>query len=51
MRIGNGAHGQIQIDVYGEVMDALYQAQRGGLKSSDDAWALQQALLAHLAKI
>ena len=29
VRIGNGAHGQIQIDVYGEVMDALYQAQRG----------------------
>ena len=51
VRIGNGAHGQIQIDVYGEVMDALYQAQRGGLASSDDAWALQQAFLAHLAEI
>jgi GH15 family glucan-1,4-alpha-glucosidase len=51
VRIGNGAHGQIQIDVYGEVMDALYQAQRGGLKSSDDAWSLQKALLAHLEKI
>jgi GH15 family glucan-1,4-alpha-glucosidase len=51
VRIGNGAHGQIQIDVYGEVMDALYQAQRGGLASSADAWALQQAFLAHLAEI
>jgi GH15 family glucan-1,4-alpha-glucosidase len=51
VRIGNGAHGQIQIDVYGEVMDALYQAQRGGLASSADAWALQQALLNHLAEI
>ena len=30
-------------------MDALYQAQRGGLASSADAWALQQALLSHLA--
>jgi GH15 family glucan-1,4-alpha-glucosidase len=49
VRIGNGAHGQIQIDVYGEVMDALYQAQRGGLASSVDAWGLQQALLSHLA--
>jgi GH15 family glucan-1,4-alpha-glucosidase len=49
VRIGNGAHGQIQIDVYGEVMDALYQAQRGGLASNVDAWALQQALLSHLA--
>jgi GH15 family glucan-1,4-alpha-glucosidase len=51
VRIGNGAHGQIQIDVYGEVMDALYQAQRGGLASSADAWALQQALLGHLAEV
>jgi GH15 family glucan-1,4-alpha-glucosidase len=51
VRIGNGAHGQIQIDVYGEVMDALYQAQRGGLASSADAWSLQQAFLAHLAEI
>jgi len=51
VRIGNGAHGQIQIDVYGEVMDALYQAQRGGLASSADAWAVQKALLAHLADV
>ena len=51
VRIGNGAHGQIQIDVYGEVMDALYQAQRGGLASSNDAWALQRAFLAHLGEI
>lgn len=51
VRIGNGAHGQIQIDVYGEVMDALYQAQLGGLASSADAWGLQQAFLAHLAEI
>jgi len=51
VRVGNGAHGQIQIDVYGEVMDALYQAQRGGLKSNQDSWALQRAFLEHLAKI
>ena len=51
VRIGNGAHDQLQIDVYGEVMDALYQAHRGGLASSEDGWALQKALLAHLAEI
>jgi GH15 family glucan-1,4-alpha-glucosidase len=51
VRIGNGAHGQIQIDVYGEVMDTLYQAQRGGLASSADAWNIQQAFLAHLSDI
>ena len=43
MRIGNGAHGQIEIDVYRKVMDTLYQAQRGGLANSKDAWTLQQA--------
>ncbi len=51
VRVGNGAHGQIQMDVFGEVMDALYQAHRGGLANSADAWALQQALLEHLAQI
>ena len=48
VRIGNGAHGQLQLDVYGEVMDALYQAQRGGVATNPDAWALQQKLLDHL---
>ncbi|MBV9251081.1 MAG: glycoside hydrolase family 15 protein [Alphaproteobacteria bacterium] len=51
VRIGNGAHGQIQVDVYGEVMDALYQAYRGGLASSEDGWSVQRAFLAHLAEI
>ena len=32
-------------------MDALYQAQRGGLASSDDAWSLQQSLLSHLEQV
>ncbi|MPY73300.1 MAG: glycoside hydrolase family 15 protein [Alphaproteobacteria bacterium] len=48
VRIGNAAHGQLQIDVYGEVMDALHHGRRGGLAPSDSAWALQRALLDHL---
>jgi GH15 family glucan-1,4-alpha-glucosidase len=51
VRIGNGAHGQLQLDVYGEVMDALYQAYRGGVTQDGDGWAVQRALLNHLAKI
>jgi GH15 family glucan-1,4-alpha-glucosidase len=51
VRIGNAAHGQLQLDVYGEVMDALYQAHRGGVPGSHEAWSLQIHLLAHLEKI
>jgi GH15 family glucan-1,4-alpha-glucosidase len=51
VRIGNAAHNQLQLDVYGEVMDALYQARRGGLPGSEYGWDLQRALLAHLEKI
>jgi GH15 family glucan-1,4-alpha-glucosidase len=51
IRIGNGAHGQLQLDVYGEVMDALYQAFKGGVTQDGDGWAVQRALLSHLAKI
>ena len=48
VRIGNGAHSQLQLDVYGEVMDALYQARRGGIDTGDGAWAVQIAFLKHL---
>jgi GH15 family glucan-1,4-alpha-glucosidase len=51
VRIGNAASGQLQLDVYGEVMDALYQARRAGLPARDDDTALQRALLDHLARI
>jgi GH15 family glucan-1,4-alpha-glucosidase len=51
VRIGNGAHGQLQIDVYGEVCDALYQALKGGLPENRNSWAVQGKLLDHLAAI
>ena len=50
VRCGNAAAEQLQPDVYGEVMDALYQACKGSLAKHDQAWALQRALLEHLEK-
>jgi GH15 family glucan-1,4-alpha-glucosidase len=48
VRIGNAAHQQHQLDVYGEVMDALTLARRSGLPASDHVWRLQRGLLTFL---
>jgi GH15 family glucan-1,4-alpha-glucosidase len=45
VRIGNAAHEQFQLDVYGEVMDALHQARSHGLDPDDHAWSLQRTLM------
>jgi GH15 family glucan-1,4-alpha-glucosidase len=51
VRIGNAAHNQLQLDIFGEVMDALHQARRGGLGHQAAGWDLERALLEHLEKI
>jgi GH15 family glucan-1,4-alpha-glucosidase len=45
VRIGNAAAAQFQLDVYGEVIDALHLARTAGLDPDDDAWDFQRALL------
>jgi GH15 family glucan-1,4-alpha-glucosidase len=49
VRIGNAASKQLQLDVYGEMMDVLDVARRAGLPPDPDAWSLQKTLLRHLA--
>jgi GH15 family glucan-1,4-alpha-glucosidase len=50
VRIGNGAASQLQIDVWGETLDALHLAREAGLENDHEAWQLQKSLLEHLAQ-
>jgi GH15 family glucan-1,4-alpha-glucosidase len=45
VRIGNAAHTQLQIDVYGELMDTLYTARKMGMDHRDTIWDLQKLIL------
>ncbi len=51
VRIGNAAHTQLQLDVFGELMDVHHQARRSGLTGNETAWAMQLEFLKHLSKV
>ncbi len=51
VRIGNAAHTQLQLDMFGEIMDVHHQARRGGLTTNDSGWDAQIKFLEYLARI
>jgi GH15 family glucan-1,4-alpha-glucosidase len=51
VRIGNAAASQLQLDIYGELMDAEHQARSASMPATEAGWALQSALIKHLETI
>ena len=51
VRVGNAAHAQLQLDVYGELIDAFHQSRMTELKLDDGTWDLECTVLEHLAEV
>jgi GH15 family glucan-1,4-alpha-glucosidase len=51
VRIGNAAARQLQLDVFGELIDSFYQARRAGIDAGHSIWSLELAVIGHLESI
>lgn len=51
VRVGNAAHAQFQLDVFGEVLDALHQGRLGGIPEAEEAWNVQRQLAVQVERV
>ncbi len=51
VRVGNAAHAQLQLDVYGELIDAFHQWRMAKIELDQGTWALERAVLDHVAEV
>ena len=51
VRVGNAAHAQLQLDVYGELIDAFHQSRMANLELDKGTWDLECKVLEHLAEV
>jgi GH15 family glucan-1,4-alpha-glucosidase len=51
VRVGNAAHAQLQLDVYGELIDAFHQSRIAKLELDGETWAVERQVLEHLASV
>jgi GH15 family glucan-1,4-alpha-glucosidase len=51
VRVGNAAHAQLQLDVYGELIDAFHQWRMAKIELDQGTWALECKVLEHLEEV